>query len=86
MSEPILIEDNDGLNVVTTLEEARKQIELLNADKNILRKQALAYKEEHNKVFNELTVVREAFNEAVDEFRRVVNETFDAFFETRRQR
>lgn len=66
MGEPILIEDDEGLNVITTLEEARIQISLLRADNRHLRKSVMRYKEEINHLYESLTLVRQAVSDGID--------------------
>jgi hypothetical protein len=64
--DPILIEDKEGLNVVTTLDEARERISLLCADNRHLRKATLMYKEEINKLYEALAVIRQAMIDGID--------------------
>ena len=66
MSDPILIEDEDGLNVVTTLDEARDQIRLLRADNGHLRKTTDDQREELHGLYEVLYGLRGLFNEAID--------------------
>ena len=64
--QPILIEDEEGLNVVTTLEEARKQIELLRLDNSHLRKSVMTYKNELNQLYDALTTIKQAMRDGID--------------------
>lgn len=64
--DPILIESEEGLNVVTTLEEARKQIELLTADNRHLRKAVMSHRDELNRVYSSLYTIKQAVGDGID--------------------
>lgn len=64
--DPILIENREGLNVVTTLEEARDKIALLVADNRHLRKSVMSHKDELNRVYDALLIIKVAMGNGID--------------------